>query len=254
MSSIKRSERPKSKTNCVRKFCGNGAPAAALRRICWNARWPERGFRPSIARLCQELVYGVVRWQATLDWLIARKTDGREQKPGLQNLLRLGLYQIFWLDRIPDHAAVHETVELAKQQRLRFTSRFCERRFARLFARSRTQAKKLLADLKISQPALGWSHPEWLVARWQKRLGRGKDGATFGVEQHAAENLCAGEHAEISEGGVIRRPAMSRLVRNAARRRERHSRKCRRFARALARGKCGIRFRPARLAGGKSGL
>ncbi len=65
--------------------------------------------------LCQEIVYGIVRWQATLDWLIARKTDGREQKPALQNLLRLGLYQIFWLDRIPDHAAVHETVELAKR-------------------------------------------------------------------------------------------------------------------------------------------
>ena len=65
--------------------------------------------------LCQELVYGVVRWQVALDWLIGRKTDGREPKTGLQNLLRLGLYQIFWLDRIPDHAAVHQTVELARQ-------------------------------------------------------------------------------------------------------------------------------------------
>ena len=43
---------------------------------------PDRG-------LCLEIVYGVVRWQATLDWLIARKTDGREQKPALQNLLRI---------------------------------------------------------------------------------------------------------------------------------------------------------------------
>src|SRR5208337_3376760 len=73
---------------------------------------------PADRGLCQEITYGVVRWQATLDWLIARKTDGREQKPVLQNLLRLGLYQIFWLDRIPDHAAVHETVELAKQNGL----------------------------------------------------------------------------------------------------------------------------------------
>ena len=84
-------------------------------RICSKTRWPARNFRPPTAALCQEIVYGVVRWQATLDWLIARKTGGREQKPALQNLLRLGLYQIFWLDRIPDHAAVHETVELAKQ-------------------------------------------------------------------------------------------------------------------------------------------
>jgi 16S rRNA (cytosine967-C5)-methyltransferase len=63
--------------------------------------------------LCQELVYGIVRWQATLDWLIARKTEARAQKPVLRNLLRMGLYQIFWLDRIPSHAAVNETVELA---------------------------------------------------------------------------------------------------------------------------------------------
>src|SRR5207302_1161659 len=65
--------------------------------------------------LCQELVYGVVRWQRTLDWLIARKTGSRTQKETLQILLRLGLYQIFWLDRVPDHAAVNETVELAKR-------------------------------------------------------------------------------------------------------------------------------------------
>jgi 16S rRNA (cytosine967-C5)-methyltransferase len=123
--------------------------------------------------LCQEIVYGVVRWQAALDWLIARKTNGREQKSGLQNLLRLGLYQIFWLDRIPDHAAVHETVELAKHggfgQQAGFINailRGCLREF--------DETKKLLADLKISQPALGWSHPEWLVARWQNHFGSEK--------------------------------------------------------------------------------
>src|SRR5207244_930461 len=64
--------------------------------------------------LCQELVYGAVRWQRTLDWLVSRKTQDRAQKPVLQNLLRLGLYQIFWLDRIPGHAAVNETVAIAK--------------------------------------------------------------------------------------------------------------------------------------------
>ena len=71
---------------------------------------------PADRGLCHELVCGVVRWQATLDRLIARKTTpGRAQRPALQNLLRLGLYQIFWLDRIPPHAAVHETVEQAKR-------------------------------------------------------------------------------------------------------------------------------------------
>jgi 16S rRNA (cytosine967-C5)-methyltransferase len=120
--------------------------------------------------LCQELTYGVVRWQAALDCLIAQKTDGREQKPGLQNLLRLGLYQIFWLDRIPDHAAVHETVELAKQNGFGTQAGFVNA-ILRGYLRAQDETRTVLAGLKRSQPALGWSHPEWLVARWQKRLG-----------------------------------------------------------------------------------
>ena len=123
--------------------------------------------------LCQEIVYGVVRWQASLDWLIARKTSGREQKLQLQNLLRLGLYQIFWLDRIPDHAAVHETVELAKQNDFGPQAGFVNA-ILRGYLREADETKKLLAELKISQPAIGWSHPEWLVEKWQRRFGAEK--------------------------------------------------------------------------------
>jgi 16S rRNA (cytosine967-C5)-methyltransferase len=127
-------------------------------------------FSPADRGLCQEITYGVVRWQATLDWLIARKTDGRGQKSALQNLLQLGLYQIFWLDRIPDHAAVNETVELAKQNGFGAQAGFVNA-VLRGYLREADATKKLLGELKTTQPALGWSHPEWLVARWQKRWG-----------------------------------------------------------------------------------
>lgn len=120
--------------------------------------------------LCQELAYGIVRWQATLDWLIARKTDGRPQKPALQNLLRLGLYQIFWLDRIPDHAAVHETVELARQSGFHSQTGFLNA-VLRGYLREFDATKRLLAELKTQQPHLGYSHPEWLSVRWQERWG-----------------------------------------------------------------------------------
>jgi 16S rRNA (cytosine967-C5)-methyltransferase len=121
-------------------------------------------------RLCQELVYGVVRWQATLDWLVARKTGNRPQKPALQRLLRLGLYQIFWLDRIPGHAAVNETVELARQSGFGPQAGFVNA-LLRGYLREFEPTKKLLADLRTTQPALGYSHPEWLVTRWQQRWG-----------------------------------------------------------------------------------
>jgi 16S rRNA (cytosine967-C5)-methyltransferase len=128
---------------------------------------------PADRGLCQELVYGGVRWQATLDFLIARKTDGRPQKSALQNLLRLGLYQIFWLDRIPNHAAVHETVEQAKRRGFGPQAGFVNA-VLRGYLREFDATKNLLAELKKTQPHLGCSHPEWLVARWQKKWGAEK--------------------------------------------------------------------------------
>jgi 16S rRNA (cytosine967-C5)-methyltransferase len=126
---------------------------------------------PADRGLCHELVCGVVRWQATLDRLIARKTTpGREPRPALVNLLRLGLYQIFWLDRIPPHAAVHETVEQAKRSGYVSQSGFINA-ILRAYLREFDEVKKILADMKISQPALGWSHPDWLVERWRKNFG-----------------------------------------------------------------------------------
>ena len=128
---------------------------------------------PADRGLCQELVYGIVRWQETIDWLVRRKTADRVQKPMLQNLLRLGLYQIFWLDRIPNHAAVHETVELAKRNGLQAQSGFVNA-VLRGYLREFEATEQLLSDLKIKQPFLGYSHPEWLAARWQTRWGPDK--------------------------------------------------------------------------------
>jgi 16S rRNA (cytosine967-C5)-methyltransferase len=128
---------------------------------------------PADRGLCHELVYGVVRWQAALDWLIARKTSGHEQRPGLQNLLRLGLYQIFWLDRIPDHAAVHETVELAKHGGFDQQAGFVNA-ILRGYLRETDATRQLLADLKATDAATGFSHPEWLVEKWRKRFGEEK--------------------------------------------------------------------------------
>ncbi len=121
--------------------------------------------------LCQELVYGMVRWQGTLDWLVARKTGGRTQNISLRALLHLGLYQLFWLQRIPDHAAVHETVELAKSLGFGPPAGFLNA-VLRGYIRQREPTEKLLEDLKQTDAAAGYSHPKWLVERWQSRWGK----------------------------------------------------------------------------------
>lgn len=126
----------------------------------------DRGF-------LQELVYGVVRWELTLDWLIVRKTGGKPQKEIVQNLLRLALYQMFWLDRVPSYAAVNETVEICKQRGLEPQAKFINA-VLRAYSRETELTRQQLAELKVRNPALGYSHPEWLWKRWEKRWGSDK--------------------------------------------------------------------------------
>jgi len=129
---------------------------------------------PAVDRaLAQELCFGAVRWQAALDWLIARKTAGRTQKSLLQILLRLGLYQLFWLDRIPDHAAVNETVQLARELGFGPQAGFVNA-LLRGCLRERDALEHELADLKVREPHVGWSHPQWLCERWEKQWGTDK--------------------------------------------------------------------------------
>lgn len=123
--------------------------------------------------LAQQLVYGVVQWQSTLDWLVTKVTEGKRLKKTVLQFLRLGLYQLFWLDRIPDHAAVNETTELVK--------RFGYSSYAALvnavlrhYCRERDKTVAQLDQLKREDPARGYSHPRWLVERWMQRFGKEK--------------------------------------------------------------------------------
>jgi 16S rRNA (cytosine967-C5)-methyltransferase len=120
--------------------------------------------------LCQELVFGVVRWRATLDWLVARKTKDRAQNAGIRSLLHLGLYQLFWM-RVPDHAAVHETVELGKRMGFGPRAGFLNA-VLRGYGREREATSSALESLKTTDPALGFSHPPLLFTRWEQRWGR----------------------------------------------------------------------------------
>ena len=131
----------------------------------------EARLAPVDRGLCRELGLGCVRWQGPLDWLIARRTAGREQKPQVQVLLRLGLYQLIWLDRIPAHAAVHESVELARQFGCGPQAGFVNA-VLRGYAREINSTRDLVDELKSSRPALGWSHPTWLADRWLANRGK----------------------------------------------------------------------------------
>lgn len=120
--------------------------------------------------LCRELVSGCVRRRLTLDELIDRRTDGRRQPAAVRALLQLGLYQLLFLTRIPPHAAVHETVGLAPTCGCSRQKGFINA-ILRHYTRELEATRALISDWQQSAPALGHSHPAWLVDRWTRQFG-----------------------------------------------------------------------------------
>ena len=120
-----------------------------------------------------ELTYGVIRWKEKLDWVIRQfsKIPFEKIESGILNILRLGLYQIFFLSRTPSSAAVNESVELAKPFRGEGGAGFVN-----AVLRSAIRQKDEIRYPDIAEdPALHisvvQSYPQWLVQRWVKEMG-----------------------------------------------------------------------------------
>jgi 16S rRNA (cytosine967-C5)-methyltransferase len=124
------------------------------------------------AALATELVYGTIARLNTLDFFLERfvAKGFHKLEPWVKCLLRLSLYQLMYLDRIPEHAAVSEAVNIAKRRGHQGISGMVNG-VLRNVIRSKDQLvlPPQLGDKK--RIALGHSHPEWLVARWIKQFG-----------------------------------------------------------------------------------
>ena len=123
--------------------------------------------------LLYALVYGVLRWRGTLDWIIAHfsKTRLNRIDPKILNILRLGLFQIIYLNRIPVSAAVNTSVEMAKSSTAPWIVKFVN---ALLRNAARGYKKVPFPDTdKDPAGALAAkkSFPKWLIKRWLNRFG-----------------------------------------------------------------------------------
>ena len=127
------------------------------------------GLDPRDAALASELVHGTLRRQLSLDAAIERDSERpmAQLEVELRPLLRMGAYQLVYLDRVPAWAAVHETVELCKTRGLARAAGFTNAVLRRL-ARTPTVP---LPDDALRRLSVQESHPLWLVKRWVDRLG-----------------------------------------------------------------------------------
>ncbi|MEM8640212.1 MAG: 16S rRNA (cytosine(967)-C(5))-methyltransferase [Cyanobacteria bacterium P01_G01_bin.54] len=122
-----------------------------------------------------ELVYGAVRRQRTLDALIDQlgKRPAAKQPPKLRLVLHLGLYQLRYLDQVPDSAAVNTSVELAKQLKLQRLSGVVNGLLRHYLRQSSGgQAVLELPDDPVTRLGIQYSFPDWLIAQWLQDYGR----------------------------------------------------------------------------------
>lgn len=118
--------------------------------------------------LLTEITYGTLQHKMTLDYYLEPFIKGKLDD-WVRQLLRLSLYQIHYLDRIPNHAAVNEAVEIAKKRSHKGTSGLVNgilRSILREGVRSTDEIKDPIERLSIAS-----SHPHWLIKRWVEQFG-----------------------------------------------------------------------------------
>ncbi|QIB28125.1 16S rRNA (cytosine(967)-C(5))-methyltransferase RsmB [Caloranaerobacter azorensis] len=121
----------------------------------------------------RELVYGVLENLIFIDWIIKRYSKVRFSKisPIVKEILRLGIYQIIFMDRVPDSAACNESVKLAKKYSHKGTVGFVNG-ILRTISRNKNNIeipdKKLMP---IKYLSIKYSYPEWMIERWINEFG-----------------------------------------------------------------------------------
>lgn len=133
-----------------------------------------RDLSPPDRRLATELVMGVLRWRAQLDGVLARGAHRPHARlaASVRAALRLGAYQLRFLDRIPPMAAVHESVEMVKASAPAATG-FVNAMLRRAAREAGEPIEALLAaELDpIRRREIIFSHPAWLLDRWSRHYG-----------------------------------------------------------------------------------
>ena len=122
-----------------------------------------------------ELVLGVLRWQGLLDFLIERYSRRSTARIDTKVLiaLRLGIYQLRFLSRVPAHAAINESVNLVRKHRLKSAVSFVNAVLRTAQRELSVPVSDLTTDVadSIEREAIGTSHPAWLLKRWRERMG-----------------------------------------------------------------------------------
>lgn len=128
--------------------------------------------RPDRA-LAHALIFGVLRWQSRLDWTLGHLLQQPKKKldPWVRIILRMGLFQIDHLNRIPDSAVVHTAVDLVKTNNRRWAAGFVNGVLRNALRRTKPVPMPDIDKEPVAGLAVRYAFPPWLVSRWIKCWG-----------------------------------------------------------------------------------
>ena len=127
----------------------------------------EIGLSAADRSLCHELTLGSLRRQIYLDRIIDQYSNGKKLDAAVRIALRLGLYQLLFLDRIPEYSAVNESVSLVQMSRKTSAKGFVN---AILRRAAREKVEFTFVD-EIERLCVETSHPRWLIEKWMGEFG-----------------------------------------------------------------------------------
>jgi 16S rRNA (cytosine967-C5)-methyltransferase len=150
---------------------------------------------PEDAALATELTLGVLRQRRLLDFLLERDLKKPISKfdIAVTLALRLGLYQLRFLERIPARAAVNESVEMVKRARKTSAAPLVNAVLRKAASEAKQPAAKFVPQnvSPSERIAILHSHPTWLVERWLARLGEPRTIALLEANNRAPQLSCA---------------------------------------------------------------
>jgi len=123
--------------------------------------------------LMNEIVTGVIRWQMKLDWVLTGFFHGNFTKAetNIKNALRVAIYQILFLDRIPHSAAVNEAVEFVKRLRGQKAADLVNAVLRNIIRNIENIRYPDPREDRLRHLAVVESHPYWITKRWVERYG-----------------------------------------------------------------------------------
>jgi 16S rRNA (cytosine967-C5)-methyltransferase len=136
-------------------------------------------------RLVTELVYGTIQRKNTLDWILNQlvKKGVGSLELWVRQLLRLGIYQLLYLDKIPERAAIYETVQISKKRGHRGISGLVNG-VLRSFLRNRHRLTPKKNPQTLAEKAVSYSHPGWMIERMEQAYGEEETKAALLSNHH----------------------------------------------------------------------